>query len=261
MIRIKDIDDNLPQFTDNNATVGVRVNVPIDTLLLTLSASDLDSDAAPIIFQLESIKFSRFGLVENKTYFSLDNSSGEIRTATSMIPFSEGFFTLSVSAMNSPNRTYATIKIFIVRERGLLKFVFSRPPADVRQTLSQFRQDIEKALAVPASLNIYDTQFHAKVDGSLDFSSTSSCFQLVGDQGLDLKEMEDLLQPGRNTDIDKVYAAYNVQDLQRCALHVGAAGVTWTQLSVLVIAAFIGVASLISSCVLCFSYNRWQRFR
>uniref|UniRef100_A0A1B6GN15 Cadherin domain-containing protein n=2 Tax=Cuerna arida TaxID=1464854 RepID=A0A1B6GN15_9HEMI len=260
-IRVSDVDDNLPQFSDNNVTLGVRVNVPVDTLLLTLSATDLDVDAAPISFQIESIKFNNFALSENKTYFSLDNSTGEIRTATSMTPFSDGFFTLSISAMNSPNRTYATVKIFVVRERGLLKFVFSRPPADVRQSLPKFRQEIEKALAVPASLNVYDTQFHAKLDGSLDFSSTSSCFQLVGDRGLDLKEMENLLQPGRNVEIDKIYSNFNVQDVQRCTLQLGKAGVTWAQLCVLVIAAFIGLASLVSGCVLCFSYNRWQRFR
>lgn len=92
-------------------TSGVRVNVPMDTLLLTLSATDLDMNAAPIIFNLESIKYSRFPLTDNKTYFSLDNSTGEMRTATSMTPFSDGFFTLSISAMNSPNRTYATVKV------------------------------------------------------------------------------------------------------------------------------------------------------
>lgn len=42
----------------------------------------------------------------------------------------------------------------------------------------------------------------------------SSCFQLVGDRGLDLKEMESLLQPGRNPDIDKIYNNFNVQDVQ-----------------------------------------------
>lgn len=59
-----------------------------------------------------------------------------------------------------------------MRERGLLKFVFGRPPAEIRQNLLQFRKDMEKAIALPATLNVYDTQFHSKQDGSLDFSST-----------------------------------------------------------------------------------------
>lgn len=93
--------------------LGVRVNVPVDTLLLTLSATDLDSDASTITFHLESITFSRYALAENKTYFSIDNSTGEIRTASSMIPFSDGFFTLTMFATNSPNRTLATVKVSI----------------------------------------------------------------------------------------------------------------------------------------------------
>ena len=59
-----------------------------------------------------------------------------------------------------------------MRERGLLRFVFGRPPAEIRQNLVQFRKDMEKAIALPATLNVYDTQFHSKQDGSLDFSST-----------------------------------------------------------------------------------------
>lgn len=90
---------------------GVRVNVPVDTLLTTLAATDVDTDAAPIQFQLETILFSRYSINENKTYFAVDNSSGEIRTATSMTPFSDGSFTLTVSAKNSLNSTLATVKV------------------------------------------------------------------------------------------------------------------------------------------------------
>lgn len=95
---------------------GIRVNVPVDTLLLTLSADDLDSDASPITFQLESITFNHMNRVEDITAnmtqcFSLDNTTGELRTAITMTPFSDGHFTLVVSAMNSPNKTFATVKV------------------------------------------------------------------------------------------------------------------------------------------------------
>lgn len=87
------------------------MNVPVDTLLLTVSATDMDTDAAPITYQLESVTFSRSLPVVMPKYFSLDNNTGELRTATSMSPFSDGHFTLTVSATNSPNHTYATIKV------------------------------------------------------------------------------------------------------------------------------------------------------
>jgi hypothetical protein len=60
----------------------------------------------------------------------------------------------------------------VLRDRDLLKFVFSKPPTDVRRVLNAFQREVERALLLPVSLNIYDTQFYAKEDGSLDFSST-----------------------------------------------------------------------------------------
>lgn len=63
-------------------------------------------------------------------------------------------------------------KIFVVRDRGLMKFIFGLPPNEIRANLEKFKKDVEEALDVPVSLNVYDTQFFAKSDGSLDFSST-----------------------------------------------------------------------------------------
>lgn len=63
-------------------------------------------------------------------------------------------------------------QVFVVRDRGLMKFIFTQPPGEVRAGLHNFKGDIEKALALPISLNIYDTTFLSKSDGSLDFSAT-----------------------------------------------------------------------------------------
>lgn len=48
--------------------------------------------------------------------------------------------------------------------------MFDKSPNEVQK----LRNDIEKAVsgALGASVNIYDTQFLSKSDGSLDFSST-----------------------------------------------------------------------------------------
>nr|CAD7404261.1 unnamed protein product [Timema poppensis] len=63
-------------------------------------------------------------------------------------------------------------EIFVVRDRDMLKFIFGKAPTEVRQFLADFQSEVEKALLLPVELNIYDTQFFAKEDGSLDFSST-----------------------------------------------------------------------------------------
>lgn len=102
---------------------GVRVNVPVDTLLLTLSATDVDADAAPVFYHLESMQFSRpLSPLLNGTQFSLDNVTGELHTATHMTPFSDGHFTLKVFANNSQERSYATIKVTFIN--CFLKFMY-----------------------------------------------------------------------------------------------------------------------------------------
>jgi len=59
----------------------------------------------------------------------------------------------------------------VLRDKSLLKFVFDKTPRDVQK----IQKEVEKAMAAAlgaSSVNIYDTQFHTKPDGSLDFSST-----------------------------------------------------------------------------------------
>ena len=274
---VRDIDDNVPRFTKDNITVGVRLNVPIDTSLLTLEAVDADADSAPMRYWLASATFHPLagpGAISGRQdeqaqgVFRLDTETGELRTAASMQQFVDGYFTLKVAAVNTPEpevdksrRANATVKVFVVRDRALLKFVFGKPPNEVRRSLPEFQRLVEKALLLPVQLNVYDTQFFSKQDGSLDFSSTSSCFQIVGQENYDLSDMESLLKDKNNDELKNVYVRFNVRSVQRCAPTFAKAEATWIQLWVLAIACFIGIASLIASCVVCCSYNRWERLR
>ncbi|XP_071439918.1 cadherin-87A [Hetaerina americana] len=289
-VMVSDIDDNSPVFTKENVTVGVRLNVPVDTPVVRLEAKDVDSDSGPIQFNLSSATFSTLSGLQSPynidgpssntapiEVFRLGLEDGELRTAQSLVPYADGVFTLLVTATSlSPasevasqsNETVlqrhrqanATLKVFVLRERDLLKFVFSKPPTEVRQSLTKFQQAVEQALLLPSvSLNVYDAQFHSKGDGSLDFGSTSSCFQLVGKESYDLAEMESLLQDPNNAELDKVYKEFGVQDVQRCAPIIARAETSWVQAWVLAIACFIGVASIISTCVLCCPQIRFKK--
>ena len=103
----------------------------------------------------------------------------------------------------------------MLRDRDLLKFVFGKPPADVRRTLDSFSREVAEALLLPVSVNVYDAQFHAKADGSLDYSATGSCFQVVGQaEAYDLADMEVLLQDEQNDRLQKIYEKYHVQGVQ-----------------------------------------------
>lgn len=259
LVKILDIDDNKPKFKKENVTLGVRLNVPIDTGLITLEAFDADSDALPINYSTGKASFTSLvdpsmSKREIPSHLSLNPQTGELRTTGSMTSYADGYMEIIVSANNSvtPGReTNITLRIFLLRDRDMLKFVFSKPPVEVRKTLEDFEKSVQQALSLPITVNVYDTQFYSKEDNSLDFSSTSSCFQMVGKEAYDLDEMKALLTDPKNEELKKVYRTYHVEKVQHCAAMVARADASMTQMWVLAIAVLVGVATVISSCALC----------
>ena len=264
LIKVLDIDDNKPQFKKENVTLGVRLNVPIDTSLITLEAHDPDSDALSINYIMGNVSF--ISLVDTTmsrkqipSHLSLNSETGELRTTGSLATFSDGYMEFPVTANNSidpARQTNITLRIFLLRDRDMLKFVFSKPPAEVRKKLEKFEQAVQQALALPISVNVYDTQFYSKDDNSLDFSSTSSCFQMVGKEVYDLNEMKSLLTDPKNEDLKKVYSMYHVERVQNCANSVAKADASATQMWVLAIALLVGIAAIFSSCTLCCMHSK-----
>ena len=264
LIRVQDIDDNKPKFRKDNITLGVRLNVPIDTSLITLEAYDEDSGALPINYIMGKVSFTSLAEPsmskrEIPSYLALNSDTGEIRTTGSLAGYADGFMEIPITANNSniPGReTNVTLRIFLLRDRDMLKFVFSKPPVEVRKTLENFERAVQQALSLPISVNVYDTQFYSKDDNSLDFSSTSSCFQMVGREAYDLEEMKALLRDPKNEELKKVYDKYHVEKVQHCAVLVARADASMTQMWVLAIAALVGVAAVVSSCTLCCMHSK-----
>lgn len=97
--------------------LGVRASVPLDTLVTTVQATDVDSSAEQITYHITNLTFSRRSesSVEIKTWpFSLDQLTGQMRTTSSMLPYSEGHFDVVVAAVNSDvlgRHTNSTIKV------------------------------------------------------------------------------------------------------------------------------------------------------
>lgn len=96
---------------------GVRVSVPLDTLVATLQATDVDSTAEPITYHITNLTFAHRSQspAETKNWpFFLDQTTGQVRTTSSMAPYSEGHFEIVVAAINSdvPGRhSNTTIKV------------------------------------------------------------------------------------------------------------------------------------------------------
>jgi hypothetical protein len=259
LVRVVDIDDNRPRFKKDNFTIGVRLNVPIDTSLITLEAQDDDSDALPINYSMGQASF--VSLVDQSMSkasvpppLALNVQSGEIRTTGSLTSYADGYMEIPISANNSlvPGReANVTLRIFLLRDRDMLKFVFSKPPVEVRRKLEDFEKAVQQALLLPISVNVYDTQFYAKEDNSLDFSSTSSCFQMVGKESYSLNEMKALLTDPKNDELKKVYKSFHVEKVQNCAATVARADASATQMWVLVIATLVGIATITASITIC----------
>ncbi|CAB3373854.1 Hypothetical predicted protein [Cloeon dipterum] len=266
-IIVQDVDDNVPVFKQGNLTVGVRIFVPVDTPLVTVEATDNDANAPEMHYKLLKAEFDRPGLAEmtvdeDTPIFRLNERTGELHTATSMAPFADGIFTLYITAFNSEEMkgsANTTIKVFVWRDSELLKFVFAKPLAEVRRTLPQFKADLEASLSDDAKLNIYDTQYLIKKSGSIDFGTTASCFQLLGENYLNLTSMQNMLMYENNPTLSKIFDRYGVQAVERCSPVAGKVKATTVQIWVLIIAALVGFLSLIASIFLCCSHSRYSK--
>ncbi|XP_001653880.2 cadherin-23 isoform X1 [Aedes aegypti] len=273
IIHVADIDDHAPKFEKENQTVGIRHNVPIDTPIASCKARDEDSSASPIFYSLEDIVFvpqfyRRDNHTENyMTIFNLNNSTGEIRTTRSMSDYVDGFFQMTVRANNSYNADRVTdnqLRIFVIRDKSLLRFVFSKPPSDINSVLSNFATELQSRLTDHnLELSIFDAQVLAKPDHSLDFSSTSSCFQLSRHgSALSPLEMMKIMDNQEMKDaLIETYLKYSVHKIDSCAVSrkppaaalIASSG-TW----LVILAGLIGFAAFASTMTACCLARRYK---
>lgn len=96
MIKIIDIDDHLPEFERANMTVGVRLNVPIDTVIATVKAIDKDPDALPIDYKIVNMTFE--SPIKGKSLNNisdvvvLNNVTADLRIMKNLIHYADGIF-------------------------------------------------------------------------------------------------------------------------------------------------------------------------
>lgn len=184
-IRIKliDVDDHLPEFETKSPAIGVRSNVAIDEVIIRSKAVDIDPEALPISYSIKDIAFvAQYYKRDNETnanltlLFQMNNATGEIRTARGLSHFVDGYFEITVRANNSAMpRRYSDnmLKIFVIRDKSLLRFVFTKPAAEVEAIVEEFAKKVQEELhSAKIELYILDTKVLTKADNSLDFSST-----------------------------------------------------------------------------------------
>ena len=103
----------------------------------------------------------------------------------------------------------------MLQDTELMRFVFDRDPTSVQKALPEFKMSLEDTaktiLAQNLKFNIYETEFYSKVDGSIDFGKTSSCFQIMEDENVvDLKTSE-MIFADNDIELKKVFDEFNVE--------------------------------------------------
>lgn len=182
-VKIIDIDDHLPEFVERNPSFGVRMNVPIEYPLTTVKAIDKDPDAEALFYQIVNVTFiPQFykrdnSTIENvKDLFILNNSTAELRTAKSLADFVDGFFEILIRVNNIDQMRrvrHNKVKIFVIRDKSLLRFIFAKPPTEVKEFVDEFANAVQARLrSSDLELDILDTKVLTKSDQTFDFSST-----------------------------------------------------------------------------------------
>ncbi|XP_045446649.1 cadherin-23 [Melitaea cinxia] len=175
VIKILDIDDHLPEFESSNMTIGVRLNVPVDTVIATVKAIDKDPDALSIDYKIINMTFE--SPIKSKSsnnvtgVIVINNATGEMKIMKNLIHYADGIFRLTVRANNS-NETgrYSDlhVEVVVVRERDLLRLVVP----DGRSRLAALKEEISKILE-PRNLKL---QIHDAPQAAF-YDNDGPCFQ------------------------------------------------------------------------------------
>ncbi|GIY03172.1 cadherin-23 [Caerostris extrusa] len=190
--------------------------------------------------------------------FHVNPETGVISNNEPLGKYVGGHFDITVEARSSPDArfvAYANVKIYILQDRDLLKFVFYKRPNEVREIIPDFEKALKEAVAQPISLNIYDTNFYARNDGSLDFESTSSCFQLLeNDVIIEPKESHEDFEQRQN-----LPSFVNCIQIINCASSREAYRMLWSEIVVCVIAAVMAFVSFILCILICTMYSNYTK--
>lgn len=267
-INIIDIDDNLPQFTKKDPTIGLRSDAPLDKLITVVNATDKDWTAEPMQYTIVNVTFvpqfykrkSHLEKSEDLTdLFILNNITGELKTGRSFSDFLDGYFQVIVKANNSLNyKRYSTntIKVFIIRDKTLLKFVFTHAPNKVESVVEDFQRKVQERIKdMDLELHILETQALVRSD-TLDITSTASCFQLFQKgSAVPLHQMQKIINSKEMKQaLLDVYVEYGVSEVETCSERkpITAASIMQSAGTWLVILAVITtLLAIIATCKAC----------
>ncbi|XP_052751367.1 cadherin-23 [Galleria mellonella] len=250
LIKILDVDDHLPEYESANMTIGVRLNVPIDTNIATIKAIDKDPDALAINYKIVNMSFEspiKTKSLNNITdVIVLNNVTGELKIMKNLIHYADGIFRLVVRANNSEDPTRfsdISVEVVVVRERELLRLVVA---GGGRARLAALRGRVAAALA-PRRLRL---QLHDAAHTAL-YGDLGPCFQfrkMETGEALTPKAMKATIR-SLGTEFQEILESFNVHNITSCG--VSRTKHSPAQHALLALAGVLPVAALIAAIVLC----------
>lgn len=280
-IFLKDIDDNPPMFELPAYVVGVKYTIDVHSHLATFKAHDPDlmQATATIRYTIHSAEFVMGKSVKGNVshFFELDANSGVLRNSLSVKSFVGGYFNLAIRGTSiphdrnritegNPSAAEVNCKIFILRDKDFLKFTFKRKPDEIKKNLKQMQESLATALksALTVShdqhfaLNFDQVQFLERSDGSLDFESSTACFQLIKsrkDKSLVVDQKEGLRTLQSNAlstsglNLKELYETYGIVSVEECTAEKGSYKLARGELGLILIGLFIAVCTIFLICV------------
>ncbi|XP_047515658.1 cadherin-23 [Pieris napi] len=248
-IKVLDVDDHLPQFETTNMTIGVRLNVAIDTTIAIAKAIDKDPDALPIDYSVVNVRFEspiKSKSLDNITdVIVINNSSGEMRIMKNLIHYADGIFKLTVRANNSNETDRFSdlhVEVVVVRERDLLRLVL---PAG-RARLAALKQNISEVLEQKQlKIQIHDATHDAFYD------NLGPCFQFrKTDTGeaLTPKAMKATIR-SLGVEFQQILQSHEVRNITECG--APRAQHSHSQRALLAVAGVLPLAAVVAIVVLC----------
>ncbi|XP_045534163.1 cadherin-23 [Papilio machaon] len=248
LVKILDIDDHLPDFGSQNLTIGVRLNVPVDTKIATVKATDKDPDALPIDYRIVNMNFEspiKCKSLNNLTdVMHLNNVTGELKIMKNLLHYADGIFRLVIRANNSQETNRfrdLLVEVVVVRERDLLRLAVAS-----RAKLPELRKKLSDVLETKQlRLQMHDAPH------STFYDNAGPCFQfrkMETGEALTPQAMKTAIRQ-LGTEMQQILEAYDVRNITSC-------GTTRTrhsfaQHALLSLASLLLFSALVSACILC----------
>ncbi|XP_053602394.1 cadherin-87A [Plodia interpunctella] len=255
LIKIIDIDDHLPEFESANMTVGVRLNVAVDTVIATVRATDLDPEAPPIDYKIMNMSFEspiKSKSMNNITdVIILNNTTGELKIMKNLIHFADGIFRVAVRANNSQELDrfgVVLVEVVVVRSRDLLRL------AGAGRARARLQRALEAALhKLGLKLQMHDDIHSALLD------DPGPCFQfrkMSNGEALPPRAMQAAMR-SLGAELQSVLQAHGVRDVTSCGER--RARLSATQRALLALAAALPLAALAATVLLCCMHSNAKR--